>query len=94
MKLFRDNGDQIMGLLEVFIYDPLRQWIDEKDTNSNTQEISSAIGIMKRIEDKLTGRDIIPDTILSVNDQVDKLITQASDVKNLCVMYRGWFPWW
>ncbi|KAH0790821.1 PIKK family atypical protein kinase [Histomonas meleagridis] len=99
MSLFRENGNQFLGLLEVFIYDPLRQWINVKDDKLTSdefaaQESSSAIDIMKRIEDKLTGRDIIKDEVLTVNEQVDKLITQATSLNNLCVMYRGWFPWW
>jgi len=35
MNLARKNGDQILGLLEVFIYDPLLQWIDQNQSNSN-----------------------------------------------------------
>ncbi|KAH0791359.1 PIKK family atypical protein kinase [Histomonas meleagridis] len=98
MELLRKNGNTIIGLLEVFIYDPLRQWICENKevevNDNNNQESSSAILIMNRIKDKLNGGDFEPGVLLSVNDQVDKLIAQASSVRNLCMMFRGWFPWW
>mgnify|MGYP003086422889 FL=1 len=94
MDLFRKNGDTIYGLLEVFIYDPLRQWTETKEEDEQTEESSSAIAIMKRIQDKLQGKEIEPDKVLSVNEQVDYLIKQAASTENLCRMFRGWFPWW
>ena len=86
MGLMRDNGEQINGLLEVFIYDPLLQWIDQASE-------SSSVAIIGRIKDKLSGKDFTKEK-LGVNEQVDRLIQEATDVKNLCQMFRGWFPWW
>jgi len=86
MGLMRDNGEQINGLLEVFIYDPLLQWIDQASE-------SSSVAIIGRIKDKLSGKDFTKEK-LGVNEQVDRLIQEATDVKNLCHMFRGWFPWW
>jgi hypothetical protein len=31
---------------------------------------------------------------LSVQDQVDKLIKQATSVENLCQLFMGWCPFW
>ncbi|OHT09395.1 PIKK family atypical protein kinase [Tritrichomonas foetus] len=99
IDLFRNNRHQIIGLLEVFIYDPLLQWIDSPSTDQVNKvdepvESSSAAGIIKRIKNKLKGADFDEGTILNVNDQVDRLIHEATDTKNLCQMFRGWFPWW
>ena len=30
---------------------------------------------------------------ISIADQVDHLIKQATSVDNLCNMYEGWTPW-
>jgi FKBP12-rapamycin complex-associated protein len=39
--------------------------------------------------DVLQGRDFNPDVELSVNDQVEKLIVQATAVENLCQCFLG-----
>jgi len=90
IQLMRENDEQILGLLETFIYDPLFQWTDK----STKKGRCSAVTSVQRILDKLTGRDFSIEEELSIEDQVDKLIIQAKDPKNLCVMYHGWFPWW
>ena len=43
-----------------------------------------------RVQHKLTGRDFNPDQVLSVADQVDKLIIQATSLENLCQCFSGW----
>lgn len=37
-----------------------------------------------------TGRDFKPTVVLTVNDQVDKLITQATSLENLSQCFIGW----
>ncbi len=53
-----------------------------------------AISIINRISNKLTGRDFSPKQTLDVQQQVQKLIKQATDVENLCQGYLGWSPYW
>jgi FKBP12-rapamycin complex-associated protein len=84
MRLMRENGEQIIGLLEVFIYDPLLQWITTENTQSEQ--------IVKRMRDKLSGCDF--DKKKSVQGQVKKLINDAASIENLCNMFKGWLPWW
>lgn len=47
---------------------------------------------------KLSGRDFGADatgaSALSVPAQVERLITQATSVENLCQGYMGWMPFW
>ena len=53
-----------------------------------------ALDIVQRVRDKLTGRDFNPKDCLSVTEQVDLLICQATNNENLCQCYIGWCPFW
>lgn len=57
-----------------------------------------AVAVMKRMSDKLTGRDFLPEGYAGDNDsvkrQVRRLIEQATSHENLCQSYIGWCPWW
>ena len=95
MMLLRENGEQIHGLLEVFVYDPLLQWIiGQSNEADGGSESRWARGIISRIDDKLKGQELGNGKVTPVVDQVDYLIKEASDPKNLCMMFRGWYPWW
>ena len=39
-------------------------------------------------------RDFDVEQVLTVGDQVDKLIKQATSQENLCQCYIGWCPFW
>lgn len=64
-----------------------------------------AMTVMKRMTDKLMGRDHVVDgssgsnsssdqTCDSVPAQVQRLIAQAISHENLCQSYIGWCPFW
>ena len=57
-----------------------------------------AVAVMKRLGDKLTGRDFSPDGESiesdSVPAQVQRLIQQATSHESLCQNYIGWCPFW
>lgn len=53
-----------------------------------------AVKVMARVEDKLSGCDFEDDGALSVVEQVDRLIQEATDVQNLCSAFIGWCPFW
>ena len=53
-----------------------------------------AVDIIQRIQTKLTGRDFGESTVLGTDEQVDKLIQQATSVENLCQLFIGWCPYW
>ena len=38
-----------------------------------------------------TGRDFNPEVSLSVPNQVEKLISQATNLENLCQCFSGWY---
>jgi FKBP12-rapamycin complex-associated protein len=92
MNLAHVHSEQIIGLLEVFIHDPLLQWITNDEVGG--AETSKSEAIVRRIEDKLKGCDFEPGQTYTVAEQVDKLIDEATSLRNLCVMFRGWLPWW
>ncbi|XP_063535691.1 uncharacterized protein LOC134745557, partial [Cydia strobilella] len=54
-------------------------------------------GVWKRVRLKLEARD--PDPAPSparagrVQDQVDYIISEATNAENLCLMYEGWMAW-
>lgn len=52
-----------------------------------------AVSVLRRVEMKLDGRDIVENRNLSIAEQVDHLLKQATSVDNLCNMYEGWTPW-
>ena len=59
-----------------------------------------AVAVMKRMSDKLTGRDFSQEGMPnsgdsdSVQSQVQRLIMQATAHDNLCQSYIGWCPFW
>ena len=53
-----------------------------------------AVQVLGRVKEKLTGRDFKPDRELNVEEQVNKLIAQATSVENLCQHYIGWCSFW
>ena len=61
------------------------------DAESEIPEMlnEKAFKIITRISNKLTGRDFSQEP-LDVQQQVQKLIKQATDIENLCQGYLGW----
>ncbi|KAJ2402158.1 phosphatidylinositol kinase- protein kinase tor1, partial [Coemansia sp. RSA 2559] len=53
-----------------------------------------ARAVVKRIQDKLTGRDFSPSVALAVEEQVDRLVQQAMRSENLAQLFWGWQPFW
>ena len=57
-----------------------------------------ALKVIRRVQDKLSGTDF-PDrhengVPLAVEDQVQRLIVQATSVENLCQLFIGWCAFW
>lgn len=83
-----------------------QNWLLGQNNNYNqVQNLSEkALRALKRIESKLTGLDFKTKKSddnnkdeqkpISVEDQVNKLIKQATNIENLCQLYGGWSPLW
>lgn len=61
------------------------------DNNQPEALNKKALAIITRVRDKLTGRDFSHEETLSVRQQVDLLIQQATNNENLCQCYIGWY---
>jgi FKBP12-rapamycin complex-associated protein len=53
-----------------------------------------ALEVLDRIFQKLTGNDFPGKQVLSVTEQVERLINEAQSIKNLSQSYIGWCPFW
>ena len=54
-----------------------------------------AVQVTNRIKLKLSGREYDPEGPgLTVNEQVEHLIKEATSHVNLCQAYIGWCPFW
>jgi len=53
-----------------------------------------ALEVLGRIKEKLTGRDFKKDRELDIEEQVDKLLCEATNLENLCQHYIGWCSFW
>jgi len=67
----------------------------EDDDGHGKKEIlnEKAVEVINRVESKLRGTDF-GHVILKVEDQVQKLIEQATSHENLSQLYIGWCPFW
>ncbi|TKA63316.1 hypothetical protein B0A55_12457 [Friedmanniomyces simplex] len=53
-----------------------------------------ALQVLSRVKEKLTGRDFKKATELPVEEQVEKLLSEATNLENLCQHYIGWCSFW
>lgn len=60
---------------------------------SQPKQNSYAVTVWRRVRMKLEGRDPDPSKRMSVEDQVDWMIKEATNRDNLAVLYEGWTPW-
>ena len=52
-----------------------------------------AVAVIARVQAKLSGRDF-PGETLTVPEQVERLVQQATSHENLSQCYIGWCPFW
>lgn len=62
--------------------------------DEGTARNQRALEVVKRIQNKLTGRDFNPNLSLTVPEQVERLVQDATSVENLCVAFIGWCAFW
>ena len=68
--------------------------LEEKDDIESDELNQIAKIVLERISDKLNGTDFNKNDELKVNDQVKRLINQATSHENLSQSYLGWCPFW
>merc|ERR1711988_1676456 len=77
----------------------IRQQIGPEGNNIQSRKAQDvlnkkAMGVIRRVQDKLTGLDFGNYEALDVSTQVEKLIQQATSTENLCQSFTGWCPFW
>ncbi|KAF9684246.1 hypothetical protein SADUNF_Sadunf04G0097900 [Salix dunnii] len=93
---FEGKNDEVSSLNKVKIEDE-----NQESPHPNLQIGSRvakgknvyAMSVLRRIEMKIDGQDIVNNREISIEEQVDHLLKQAMSVDNLCNMYEGWTPW-
>ena len=69
--------------------------MDPQEANEKVEvQNARAVQVLDRVRQKLVGRDFKQDEELGVEEQVAKLIRQATNVENLCQHYIGWCSFW
>ncbi|KAI8813143.1 armadillo-type protein [Cladochytrium replicatum] len=70
--------------------------IGADDDQGNRPEAlnTRALSVINRVQNKLTGRDFKPNVTLDVTEQVQRLVTQATSLENLCQCFIGWCAFW
>ncbi|EME41618.1 hypothetical protein DOTSEDRAFT_73886 [Dothistroma septosporum NZE10] len=53
-----------------------------------------ALQVLSRVKEKLTGRDFKKETELNIIEQVERLLSEATNLENLCQHYIGWCSFW
>ncbi|KAK1877563.1 Serine/threonine-protein kinase SMG1 [Dissostichus eleginoides] len=72
---------------------PKRAVRDPKTGRAVQERNSYAVSVWKRVKAKLEGRDIDPNRRMSVTEQVDVVIKEATSMENLAQLYEGWTAW-
>ncbi|KAH8677021.1 hypothetical protein BGZ61DRAFT_520585 [Ilyonectria robusta] len=94
LTILRQQEETLMTILEAFIYDPTLDLQKEKrahrrgDVGVKLQPQSVVDSIRRKVKG-LLANESIP---LGVEGQVEELIKQAVDPRNLAAMYIGWCP--
>ncbi|KAI1328740.1 phosphatidylinositol 3 [Xylariaceae sp. FL0255] len=91
LSILRQQEETLMTILEAFIYDPTLDLQKEKKKKHEVVKLNpqSVVESIRRKVRGLLPNESIP---LGVEGQVDELIKQAVDPKNLAAMYIGWCP--
>ncbi|KAK3395553.1 phosphatidyl inositol 3-kinase, partial [Sordaria brevicollis] len=91
LKVLRQQEETLMTILEAFIHDPTLDLQRSKKRSHDVVKLNptSVVESIKRKVRGLLPHEKIP---LGVEGQVEELIKQATDPKNLAAMYIGWCP--
>ncbi|KAH0791353.1 PIKK family atypical protein kinase [Histomonas meleagridis] len=108
-NILRENCDVLVTVLAIFVQEPLvnpdrpqktkRLYSSEKLGSvavkaERQRKTNSSVQMRKRVHQKLTGMDFGNDVPMSVEEQTNRLIENATSPMNLCRMYSGWCPFW
>ncbi|KAI0125275.1 phosphatidylinositol 3 [Xylariales sp. AK1849] len=91
LSILRQQEETLMTILEAFIYDPTLDLQKDKKRKNEVVRLNPH-SVVESIKRKVRG--LLPDESipLGVEGQVEELIKQAVNPKNLAAMYIGWCP--
>ncbi|KAK4125293.1 phosphatidyl inositol 3-kinase-like protein [Parathielavia appendiculata] len=91
LRILRQQEETLMTILEAFIYDPTLDLQKSRKRNYDVVKMNppSVVESIRRKVRGLLPEESIP---LGVEGQVEELIKQAVNPKNLAAMYIGWCP--
>ncbi|RYP81209.1 hypothetical protein DL769_002101 [Monosporascus sp. CRB-8-3] len=91
LSILRQQEETLMTILEAFIYDPTLDLQRDKKRKHEVVKLNPQ-SVVDNIRRKVRG--LLPDESipLGVEGQVEELIKQAVNPKNLAAMYIGWCP--
>lgn len=92
LSILRQQEETLMTILEAFIYDPTLDLQRDKRSKKNEVVKLNPQSVVDSIKRKVRG--LLPDESipLGVEGQVEELIKQAVNPRNLVAMYIGWCP--
>eukprot|EP00871_Galdieria_phlegrea_P003003 jgi/Galph1/3703/GphlegSOOS_G2332.1 len=108
MSIAREHRDGLMSVLETFLHDPLVEWertgggkyrsnrgkeSTSMGENKCLERNNHALKARKSVDQKLQGIVTGSGLPLSVEGQVERLISEAIDEENLSNMYIWWMAW-
>lgn len=99
MRVMHSQEATLMSVLRPFIYDPTINWTKTLQRPNGTERIDEgAKNNLECVHDRLNGFITVKgkkaDLPLSVEGHVNYLISEATDINNLCQMYWGWGPYY
>jgi serine/threonine-protein kinase ATR len=91
LRILRQQEETLMTILEAFIHDPTLDLQKTKKRNHEVVKLNPT-SVVESIKRKVRG--LLPDESipLGVEGQVEELIKQAVNPRNLAAMYIGWCP--
>jgi len=92
LRVLRQQEETLMTILEAFIHDPTLDLQRTKKRSHHEVVKLNPTSVVESIKRKVRG--LLPDESipLGVEGQVEELIKQAVDPRNLAAMYIGWCP--
>ncbi|KAJ9155587.1 Protein kinase rad3 [Pleurostoma richardsiae] len=92
LGILRQQEETLMTILEAFIHDPTLDLQRDKKRKVSGAVRLDPTSVVESIRRKVRG--LLPDESipLGVEGQVEELIKQATDPRNLAAMYIGWCP--
>ncbi|KAG9477052.1 hypothetical protein GDO78_002442 [Eleutherodactylus coqui] len=83
----------VPGPIKCVVSSPKKAVRDPKTGKAVQERNSYAVSVWKRVKAKLEGRDVDPNRRMSVAEQVDFVIKEATNLDNLAQLYEGWTAW-